>query len=401
MRIQWNKKYTTIAVYSLLVLIGAISFASIFNNLSVFMKILDTVYQPIRPILYGVVIAFLINPIIKFFEFRVMPMLDKKGRIGKRLRRVLGMIVAYLLSLVVVFGTIAIIIPSMIDNVQGILEKSPEYMALAQSAATSLTDMLPEDVAGEVNELLTSFSTDIVQRGYKILSSSFPTIFNYTVAFTGVIVRLIMGLIVSVYILLDKESFLANSKRLIYAFFSDKDAQWLMELGRYSNKVFNSFIVSKIADSVIVGVMCFIPLQLMGFKNVMLISIITAIFNIIPYVGPVIGAVPCFLIIVVDNPVQSVIWLVFIIILQQIDGNIIAPLLMSEGMGLSTFWVFVAIATFGSFFGLVGMFIGVPIFAVFYWIVCQLIDAKLQKKNLSTNSDDYMGIDNQEETLNS
>ena len=389
MRIQWNRRYTTIALYALLVLVGAIAFASVLNNLTAFGNIMSMILAPITPIAYGIAIAFLVNPLVRVFEERLLPRIDG-GRIGRRGRRAIGMILGYLVALVFVVGIFAVIIPGMIDNIQGVVSKSGEYIELAEALANRLTEELPDNLAVEINNFVLGFTEDIVSQARQFITSSLATLFSYTMAVTGFVLNFVMGLAVSVYLLSDKERFFASMKKVTLALFSEKNAHWLMELGRYTNKMFNGFIIGKIVDSTIIAILCFIGCTLLGFKSAMLISIITGIFNMIPYFGPIIGAVPCFFIIVVDSPVQSIIWIVFIFALQQLDGNVIGPLVLGESIGMSSFWVIVAITIFGSFFGILGMFVGVPIFAVIFWAVSQFIDSRLAKKNLSTDADDYL-----------
>jgi predicted PurR-regulated permease PerM len=190
--------------------------------------------------------------------------------------------------------------------------------------------------------------------------------------------------------LIDKEKFAASSKKVVYALFSNKSANKIVELAHRTNDTFGKFLSGKIIDSVIIGILTFIILTITKMPFTILVSVIVGITNIIPFFGPFIGAIPSFIIIIFVSPVKALWFLVIILIIQQLDGNVIGPKILGDSIGISAFWILFSILVAGKLLGLVGMMIGVPLFAIVYSIIKEIIDAKLDKKGLSKNPKDYM-----------
>ena len=201
--------------------------------------------------------------------------------------------------------------------------------------------------------------------------------------------NLIIGLIVSVYVLFSKEQFAGQSKKIIYAFFSKKKANEIISDIRYANKTFGAYVSGKIIDSIIIGFLCFFLMKLLKINYPILISVIIGITNIIPFFGPFIGAVPSILLILLINPFNGIKFLILIILLQTFDGNILGPKILGDSTGLSSFWVIFSITLFGAYFGIIGMAIGVPIFALIYAAFKRKVNRNLLSKNLPTNTLEY------------
>ena len=197
-------------------------------------------------------------------------------------------------------------------------------------------------------------------------------------------------MIVSIYLLYNKEIYAAQAKKATYALFSPSRATTYVHIGRKANDVFSGFILGKVVDSIIIGVLCFIGLSLISIwypiPFIPMISVIIGVTNIIPFFGPYLGAIPCTLLIALSSPPKALVFVIFILILQQVDGNIIGPKILGNTTGLSSFWVIFAILLFGGLFGPIGMILGVPTFAVFYYLVDMTINQKLEAKHLPTSS---------------
>ena len=200
----------------------------------------------------------------------------------------------------------------------------------------------------------------------------------------------IIGLIVSVYVLMEKEKFIGQSKKIIYAIFKPERGNIIVRTVRKSNQIFGGFITGKILDSVIIGVICYVVLLIMNMPYTVLVSVIVGVTNVIPFFGPYIGAIPSFIIIALANPLQGLYFLIFIIILQQFDGNILGPKILGNSTGLSSFWVVFAILIGGGMFGVPGMILGVPTFAVIYYIVRNIVNYFLRKRSLPDKTDEYI-----------
>ena len=197
------------------------------------------------------------------------------------------------------------------------------------------------------------------------------------------------GIILSVYLLASKELFYAHAKKLGYALFPKRVMDKLLEITHTSNNIFTGFIVGKIVDSTIIGVLCFIVMALFNWPYAMLISVIVGVTNVIPYFGPFIGAIPSILLLLIIDPRTAVMFGIFILILQQLDGNIIGPKILGDSTGLSAFWVVFSITLFSAIMGPIGMLIGVPTFAVIYSLIRDFAEWRLKTKNMATATDDY------------
>jgi predicted PurR-regulated permease PerM len=205
-----------------------------------------------------------------------------------------------------------------------------------------------------------------------------------------VLLNIFVGIIISIYLLAGKEKFIGQTKKLIYTLFDARRGNVIIATARKSNDIFGGFIGGKIVDSLIIGLLCYIGTTILNMPYAVLVSVVVGITNVIPFFGPYIGAIPSFVIIALANPIKGVYFLIFIIILQQLDGNVIGPKILGDSTGLSPFWVVFAILVAGGIFGFVGMLLGVPTFAVIYYIIQELISARLAKKKLPQDTDSYI-----------
>ena len=217
-----------------------------------------------------------------------------------------------------------------------------------------------------------------------------PVVGNTLKIIASSIWNIVLGIIISVYLLIDKENFFAINRKIICALFSTKTANRIFELTYRSNETFGKFLSGKIIDSAIIGVLSFVVFSIFKMPYTLLISVIVGVTNIIPFFGPFIGAIPAFIIILFVSPSKALVFLVLIFIIQQLDGNVIGPKILGDSIGISAFWILFAILVAGKFLGLVGMIIGVPLFAIFYSIIKEEIEYKLKMKELPTETKDYM-----------
>ena len=240
-----------------------------------------------------------------------------------------------------------------------------------------------------------------IEEGTKVFQNWFRTDFmtqvntimsNVTVGIVGLVgefVNFVLGLIVSVYVLFGKERFTSQAKKLTYAFLSTDHANMLLHLTKKSNEIFGGFIIGKIIDSAIIGVLCFIGLSILRMPYTLLVSVVVGVTNVIPFFGPYIGAIPSAILITLADPKMGLYFLIFILVLQQVDGNIIGPHILGDSTGLTPFWVLFSILVGGGLFGFVGMIMGVPTFAVIFYIIGMIAERRLEKKNLPVPSEYY------------
>ena len=205
--------------------------------------------------------------------------------------------------------------------------------------------------------------------------------------------NIMIGVIISVYLLVSKQKFVGQGKKVLYALFYERQANNILEVVRKSHSIFSGFISGKLIDSLIIGVLCFIGMSIMKMPYIPLVSVLVGVTNVIPFFGPYLGAIPSILLILLISPGKGIMFLIFIIILQQLDGNIIGPKILGSSTGLSAFWVIFAILIGSGLFGIIGMIAGVPVFAVIYYLIKTGLEYSLRKKNLPTDTKEYENLD--------
>ena len=353
-------------------------------------KVIDV----LKPILYGMVIAYLLNPIVKQIDWWLIPQLKKKmsQEKAKKVSRSVGVFAALVMLLALILALCNMLIPELYKSIRDMVQTLPGQISDMVTKIISIQkDTSP---AGVMARNLLEKGSDALQNWIKqdLLTKVNEVMSNLTVGiinFVSEILNFLIGLIVSVYILFSKETFSAQSKKIVYAVFRTDHANMILHLTKKSNEIFGGFIIGKIIDSMIIGVLCFIGLSFLNMPYTMLVSVIVGVTNVIPFFGPYIGAIPSTLLILLANPIKGIYFLIFILLLQQLDGNFIGPKILGNSTGLSSFWVIFSILLGGGLFGFLGMLLGVPTFAVIYYIIELIIDGRLHRKNLPESSDYY------------
>ena len=385
MKINWDKKYTTIAIYAFIVICFSIVFANIISKLDAFTGKMSQIMAVFQPFIIGFIIDYLINFILKFYEDRVFKKFIKGSK--KSLRGV-AVILSYLTASLIFYVFIQFVVPQLVESITGLVNDIPRYlydMKVILEQTLNETDISPEYMT-LINDKLTEITNWVLQ----LVTNLLPIIGGIVMAFASSVWNIILGIIISVYLLVDKEKFFALGKKVVVALFNDKHANIILNLANRTNLTFGKFIGGKIIDSAIIGVLTFIILTIFKMPYSLLISVIIGITNIIPFFGPFIGAIPSAIIILFISPIKAVWFGVIILVIQQIDGNIIGPKILGDSIGISAFWILFAILVAGKLFGLVGMIIGVPMFALIYSIVKDVIEIRLSKKGLPTDTTEYL-----------
>ena len=348
-----------------------------------------------KPIIYGLGIAYLLNPIVKLVDKRMLPFLEKKCpnfKKKKQLSRSVGIFLSLLFLLAVVVALLNMMIPELYSSIRDMILNVPSQM---NRFVDSLSEMnrdnstlgtLLENIMTEATEFLQNWMrTDLMNSVNELMCSLTVGVINILKE----ILNLLIGLIVSAYVLFSKEKFSRQCKKITYALFKPSSANMLLHLTIKSNEIFGGFIIGKIIDSAIIGVLCFIGLSIMNMPYTLLVSVIVGVTNVIPFFGPYIGAIPSAVLILLADPKMGVYFIIFILALQQFDGNVLGPKILGNSTGLSAFWVVFSILIAGGLFGVPGMILGVPAFAVIYYIVDMLIDYRLEKRKLPTQTSAY------------
>ena len=382
-----------------IVIVACVIVAEIVINLSSIRDTLRVLIRVMAPVFYGLGIAYLLDPIVERLQLVLRPPMEKRlkkpGRAESRSRG-LSVLLAMVLLVLVVWALLAMVLPQLLDSLNTIIGNLPVYY---NTLSTWVSDLISDniemaDFTGEVMDTVYDYFTNY------LTSSLLPRVQSMVVSLTSsavsivrALVNLVIGLIISVYLLLGKDRFLAQAKKLSYALLGERRGGYLCNVCTFANQAFGGFIGGKIIDSIIIGVLCFIGLSLMKMPYTLLISIIVGVTNIIPFFGPYLGAVPSALLLLVIDPLHALYFIIFILILQQVDGNIIGPMILGDATGLSGFWVVVSILVFGSFWGVLGMILAVPLFAVIYKLLQELANRLLRNRGLSTATDDYTAWD--------
>lgn len=401
MKLNMNKKYTTIAVYAFLVIAAAITFFFVISEHSVVGRMAGTFFGLMTPFIYGAALAYVLNPVLNWLEKKVFPKVFG-DRVSKRSRRGLGVLLTFLFGCAVVALFLAVLIPQIVESIDNLAQSIYAFLPQAQNF---LNDLIAQYGTNEMLvDVLSMLGVDIsdpsmalqrlATRSYTFLTQVLPNLFGGVMRFTSGLLDVVVGIIIAIYLLLSKEVFYAQVKKLLFAFFPRRVAQATLNLTHDSNAIFCGFISGKILDSAIIGVLCFIGCSILQMPYTVLVSFIVGVTNVIPYFGPFIGAIPSIFIIMIADPLKSLVFAVFVLILQQLDGNIIGPKILGDSTGLSAFWVIFAVTFFGGLFGFVGMLIGVPTFAVIYALVRNFAEFKLGKKGLKTQTPDFASQEN-------
>ena len=399
---KFTNKYMKWGLTALIVLILAICFICLIFKGQTIRAGFDVILRVIMPVIDGLIIAFIATPVMNWIEEKLLfPLCRKlninaeKPKIKKKLRAG-SVLLTFLFIGLIVYSFFAIVIPELAMSIQSIVTRFPTYI----NNLIDLTERLladNPDVEAYIEGLLDTYSKDLDNFLDK---SVMPTINTFILsASKGVIgmlkslYNLVIGLIISLYILSGKEKFASQAKKICYALFDRPAANQIISACRFTNKTFIGFLGGKIVDSAIIGVLCFFGTSVLKIPYAVLISVIVGVTNIIPFFGPYIGAIPSALLVLMINPGKCIPFILFILALQQLDGNVIGPKILGESTGLSGFWVIFSITFFGGLWGVAGMVVGVPLFAVLYAGISYMINRFLDKKALSTNTLDYEKLD--------
>ncbi len=360
------------------------------------LSFVGTLIDILMPFIFGLVLAYLLNPLVVFFDQKVYIQLlkkcSKKKKERKKLARALSLATSSIIFVGIIITCLSFLFPEIIKSLEMFVTNINTYLSNSKELLISLTGG-SEELILFINDnysRFTNFMNDWLNDG--ILNDVMTALGNGIFGTLKFLYNLIIGYIISIYILYDKEKFKAQSKKLLYTFFDNEKINIILENARYTDKVFGGFFTGKLIDSLIVGVLCFIAMLILDMPYALLVAVMVGVTNIIPYFGPFIGAIPSAFLIFLVDPSKCLVFLIFIFILQQFDGNILGPKILGSKTGLSSFWVLFSLLIFGGFFGVVGMIIGVPIFSILYSFINGLIKKRLSDKKLPVNSKDYENL---------
>ena len=386
MKIDWNRKYTTVAIYSFIVIACSIVFYLISSQVKVFSSKISDFIAILYPFIIGFAIAYLLNFILKFIENRIISE-KMKGKSPAKVRAI-SMIITYFVAGTLCYLFVHFVWPELLESIIGLFNDIPNYVNNATVMINKLIEefnLTPasmeilESKWKELTDFIMNFMTDII-----------PVIGNTIMVVISSLWNIVLGVIVSIYLLKDKEKFFAISKKITYAIFNREHSYKILELTHRANKIFGKFLGGKILDSFIIAIITFVVLTIFKMPYTLLVTVIVGVTNVIPFFGPFFGAIPSVILVRFVSPIKAFWLLIIILIIQQLDGNVIGPKILGDSIGVSAFWILFALLIAGKFLGLVGMLLGVPLFAFIYSIIKDVTEERLDKKGLPVNTDDYM-----------
>lgn len=401
MKLNRNENYFKWGLTAFCVIVAAILFWIIFSNLRGFYDLFLQFAGIISPVLYGCLFAYLMNPImIKVQE--LTKRLLKKTKLSDKKQElfslITGLTAALVVFLVALYAIIALIVPNLITSIEELLqkEKLESYFTTVENwfgsilSGTSVKEWFFDNVDNVLQFVMEKLkSIDIAS----LLSGFTSSVYSFVMG----VFNALIGIVAAVYILIYKKQLCSQAKKIVVSVFNTQHANRLFEIARRTNRIFGGYVIGKIIDAILVGVITYIAMVIMGMPYAALIATIVGITNIIPFFGPFLGAVPSALLLLIERPINALYFVIFIIVLQMIDGNIIENRILGEKLGISDFWVLVAILIFGGVFGFGGMLLGVPIFAVLYTLVTDGVNNRLKRRRYPTDSDVYYTLKNVED----
>lgn len=397
---DWNiRPYLAVALTFFLLFCMCLTVFFIFLRYQEFRTNIGMVVDVLQPIIMGLVIAYLIHPIMNLYEaglYKITGIQRKRGEAKKWIRTVatLGALITFLFVIYLLF---AMMVPQLIESINGLFISLPDQINQFVDWAGKMLKSDDRMISG-VKEILMNgtdslekvFETKILPQAQSYVASITSGITTGIISIFQILFNFVVGLIVSIYVLMEKETFIGQAKKVVYAVCRPHIGNVVLEVVRKSHQILGGFLSGKIVDSAIIGVLCYGGLLFLNMPYTLLVSVIVGVTNVIPFFGPYIGAIPSVVLIALADPIKGLYFLVFIIILQQIDGNIIGPKILGNSTGLSSFWVVFAIMFGGGMFGVMGMIFGVPIFGIIYYMIGRFIRFCLHRRNLPEDVDDYI-----------
>ncbi|MGN1001802.1 MAG: AI-2E family transporter [Oscillospiraceae bacterium] len=402
-RFRWDKKYLYWGVTAFLVIAGSILFFMLVSHLPAVKSTLKSVLRILSPFVWGLVIAYLLYPLQRIYDRQLFQPLLKKlrrkgGEEGKSAKLALGLSIflSEISMLVIIAAVIWMIVPQLYQSIEKIIASSSDYFNTVSGWIDRLLVDYPEmekiisDLFGDLsNGLLNWLNETVMPQFNSVLKNLTSGVYLVVKS----VVNIFIGIIVSVYVLYNRRVFGAHIKKIIYCIFSVDAAARIIDAADFTNDVFMNYISGKLLDSLIIGIICYVGCSILKMPYTLLVSVIVGLTNIIPFFGPFIGAVPSAFIILMVSPLKCLIFILFILALQQFDGNILGPKILGNSVGINGFWVMFAIILGGGLFGFKGMLLGVPVFVVIYTLFKSLVNRKLKRSGLATETAVYENLD--------
>ena len=398
-----NDIYFKWGLTAVAVIVIALVISLIFSKLGPIATAISTIISTVSSVLYGVVMAFLMAPVydrIGIWVGEILSSLFPKWKKSDKYAKMIATLACLVILILVVFALIMMIIPELVNSITNVISYAPSGTQNLEAWLKDILNKNPNlekliignylDISARLSDIATTTVLPNVNTYIKNLSSG-------VINALGVVVNIIIGLMVMMYLLNMKTTLASQAKKIVYAVAGVKIGNEIVTEARYIKNMFEKFIVGKIIDSIIIGIINYVFMAIIHMPYALLISVVVGVTNVIPFFGPFIGAIPSIILLLLISPVTALQFAVWILILQQVDGNIIGPKILGQTTGLPSFWVLFSILLFGGLFGIVGMIIAVPTWAIIYRTISRLSEHFLKKKGLEPDSKHYMDLDHIDE----
>lgn len=348
-----------------------------------------------QPILYGAFMAYLLAPVVNFFERGLLALPAGRRPRGGRFRggvRAVGILLTWAVICVLFYLLASVLLPELYKSIVQLASNVENYYNTISGWVEHLLESNPTVetwVAAQMDKYFEDMETwltkDVLPQAQAVMVAAAGGV----VSLLGFLKNLLVGIIVSVYLLATKEQCAAHARKVAYSLFSRENVHWVLRGTHKADAIFSGFVRGKLLDSLIIGVLCFVGCSILNFPYTPLVSVIVGVTNVIPFFGPFLGAIPSTFLILLASPMKALYFVIFVLFLQQLDGNIIGPKILGGTTGLSSLWVIIAILVGGSFFGLPGMFFGVPVCACLYSAATFLVEVRLRRRGLPADTGAY------------
>ena len=405
---RWKEhKYFTLGVMILAVVAISLVMLAVVLNLKAVGAFFGAVIDVLTPLFIGIVLAYLMNPLMNFMDRRLYPYLKKRGVAKEKASsrsRAISVTFALLVVLVLVYEFCALLLPQLYDSISGIVGNFSGYYDTVEGWITSFLADNPamredaNEIATEIFDILKKWTTSELMPGLETIVTG---VTSSILGVVGSLADVLIGIFLAIYMLYSRDSFLAQIKKVLVAVLSPRTTNRVLGIGSRVHKVFSGFVIGSILDSLIIGVLCYIGMLILGLPYPALIATVVGVTNVIPFFGPFIGAIPSGILILLVNPLQALYFGIFILVLQQLDGNVIKPRILGDAIGISGFWILMSITVGSGLFGFPGMLLGVPVFAVIYALVNDYISYRLKGKQMPQNTQSYQTIQKVEDLSSS
>lgn len=364
-----------ILTYVSVALITIVVFFS-FYNMNALKSFIGNTFSLVSPFVLGFAIAFLLNKPMMFIEVKLLGSFNlKQGH-----KRTISAIFAIIIGIAAVSVFFWLLIPQLIESILSLVDSFPTYVTQFQAFVEEMIEKNNLDIA-EIQKFFGG--QDIFTKLTQMVTEALPEMARISYNFMNTMLNLLLGVMSALYMMMDKEKLCRHARIAIYAIFPNETAAYLVHTGHTTSDIFNNFIIGKAIDSLIIGILCYIGMSILQLPYAVLLAVIVGVTNMIPVFGPFIGAVPGIFILMIIHPIDAVYFALFILLLQQFDGNILGPLILGDKLGLPSLWILFAVCVGGGLFGIIGMFIGVPVFAVIYTLTREWFAYRLKQKHMT------------------